>query len=116
MRFTVAFYQPEDQYLPPLAVGVCAETRNQDALIIPAIRHLACLLLLSRFHAHTTSTISLLKGHIDEFGHLSKVITFKMQRDTHLTCLGYSRGSRAISSPRRTLILMAKDALPHASR
>ncbi|KAF9643998.1 hypothetical protein BDM02DRAFT_3132038 [Thelephora ganbajun] len=43
-------------------------------LIVPAIQHLACLLLLSWFHAHTTSTLSLLREHINKFGQLSKTL------------------------------------------
>jgi len=61
-----------NQYLPLLIYRLHQE-ENQDVHIIPAIRHLACLLLLSRFHAHTTSTLFLLRDHIEEFGKFPKV-------------------------------------------
>ena len=49
------------------------EEHNTDELIIPALRALACVLTLARFHAHTSETLSLLKDHINQFGQHAKV-------------------------------------------
>jgi len=57
-------------------LGICDEEHNIDELIIPAIRALACVLTLGRFHAHTSETLSLLKHHIQKFGQLTKVCLF----------------------------------------
>ena len=54
-------------------LGICGEEYNTDELIIPALRALACVLTLARFHVHTSETLSLLKQHIQEFGQLAKV-------------------------------------------
>ncbi|KAF9784788.1 hypothetical protein BJ322DRAFT_1109498 [Thelephora terrestris] len=78
------------RYLSPLANQVCQLGQNQDVLIIPAIRHLACLLLLSRFHAHTTSTLSLLQGHINKFGELTKAIRSSPELFDHHEELSFS--------------------------
>jgi len=61
------------QYIGPLLIGLCDERYNEDGLLIPAIRSLACLDLLSRFHVHTSDTLSLLEGHVQQFGILTKV-------------------------------------------
>jgi hypothetical protein len=49
---------------------------EQDKLVIPAFRQLACILLLSRFHVHTENTLALLEGHIARFGELTKVLEY----------------------------------------
>ena len=54
-------------------LGIRDEEYNTDDLIIPALRALACVLTLTRFHAHTSETLSLLKGQINQFGQLTKV-------------------------------------------
>jgi hypothetical protein len=61
------------QYIAPLLIGLCDEEHNEDELLIPAIRSLACLDLLSRFHVHTSDTLSLLQGQVQQFGILTKV-------------------------------------------
>lgn len=62
-------------------LGICAEEYNTDELIIPALRALACVLTLARFHVHTSETLSLLKQHIQEFGQSAKVCILP-----HLSC------------------------------
>lgn len=57
-------------------LGICDEEYNTDELIIPAIRALACVLTLARFHVHTSETLSLLKHHVQQFGQLAKVCSF----------------------------------------
>lgn len=52
--------------------GVCVE-QNTDELLVPALRALACVLTLARFHVHTSETLSLLKYHLWQFGQLAKV-------------------------------------------
>jgi hypothetical protein len=42
-------------------------------LLLPAIRSLACIDLLSRFHVHTSDTLSLLENQIQQFGNLTRV-------------------------------------------
>lgn len=54
-------------------LGICDKECSTDELIIPALRSLACVLTLARFHAHTSETLSLLKHHIQQFGQLAKV-------------------------------------------
>ena len=39
-----------------------------DAIVIPALRELACILLLARFRVHTSDTLALLQQHIERFG------------------------------------------------
>ena len=53
-------------------LGICDE-QNSEELLIPALRALACVLTLARFHVHTSETLSLLKNHIWQFGQLAKV-------------------------------------------
>lgn len=54
-------------------LGICNEEHNTDELIIPALRALACVLTLARFHVHTSETLSLLKHYIQQFGQFTKV-------------------------------------------
>jgi len=54
-------------------LGIRDKKHNTDELIIPALRALACVVTLARFHVHTSQTLSLLKGHIAQFGQLTKV-------------------------------------------
>jgi len=54
-------------------LGICDEEHNTDELIIPALRSLACVLTLARFHVHTSETLSLLKHYVHQFGQLAKV-------------------------------------------
>jgi len=60
------------QYLPPLLLNVCKDG-NQDEIVIPALRQLACVLLLSRFHIHTQTTLQMLEEHVQQFGRLTSV-------------------------------------------
>jgi hypothetical protein len=53
-------------------LGVC-DDHNTDGLLIPALRALACVLTLARFHVHTSKTLLLLRHHIQQFGQLAKV-------------------------------------------
>ena len=53
-------------------VGIHDEEHNTDELLIPALRALACVLTLARFHVHTSETLSLLKHYIRQFGQLVK--------------------------------------------
>lgn len=53
-------------------LGIC-DDHAADGLLIPTLRELGCVLLLARFHAHTSETLSLLKNHIQQFGQLAKV-------------------------------------------
>lgn len=46
---------------------------NLDEIVIPALRHLACVLLLARFHVHTEDTLALLEEHIQKFGEYAVV-------------------------------------------
>lgn len=64
------------QYISPLMHGVKVGEHNKDELMIPALRALACVLVLARFHAHTSETLSLLKHHIHLFGELVKVCDY----------------------------------------
>lgn len=74
------------KYLPALMVNLHADD-NQDSLIIPILRQLACVLLLTRFHVHTDDTLALLQGHIDKFDELAKVCRFFLGFcDTFDTC------------------------------
>jgi hypothetical protein len=61
------------QYIAPLLLGLCDEEYNQDELLIPAIRSLACIDTLSGFHVHTSDTLSLLEDQVQQFGILTKV-------------------------------------------
>jgi len=54
-------------------LGIKDEEHNTDELIIPALRALACIVTLARFHVHTSETLSLLKNHIAQFGQFTKV-------------------------------------------
>ena len=56
-----------------MLLGLCDEQFNEDQLIVPAIRSLACLDLLSGFHVHTSDTLSLVKDQVQKFGVLTKV-------------------------------------------
>jgi hypothetical protein len=49
------------------------DSDDQDKLVIPALRELACVLLLARFHVHTENTLALLENHISRFGAFAKV-------------------------------------------
>jgi hypothetical protein len=62
------------QYLPPLLLGICKD-ENQDTIIIPTLRQLACVLLLSRFRIHTETTLQMLEEHVQQFGRLASVNT-----------------------------------------
>jgi len=59
-------------------LGICNEETNTDELIIPALRALACVLTLARFHVHTSETLSLLKHYIQHFGQLTKVPPYSL--------------------------------------
>jgi hypothetical protein len=61
------------QYIAPLMLDLCDEEFNEDQLLIPAIRSLACLDLLARLHVHTSDTLSLLKDQVQHFGRVTKV-------------------------------------------
>ena len=37
-------------------------------IVVPALRELACVLLLGRFRVHTSDTLGLLQQHIAKFG------------------------------------------------
>jgi len=52
------------------------KNENQDAIIIPTLRQLACVLLLARFRIHTENTLRMLEDHIQQFGRLASVSTF----------------------------------------
>ncbi|KAF9642410.1 hypothetical protein BDM02DRAFT_3193327, partial [Thelephora ganbajun] len=60
------------RYLPPLLIGIRDEN-DMDAIVIPALRELACTLLLGRFWVHTSDTLGLLQKHIRQFGMYSQV-------------------------------------------
>ena len=47
-----------------------------DMIVVPALRELACVLLLGRFRAHTSDTLGLLQQHIAKFGEYSQVCIF----------------------------------------
>ena len=57
-------------------LGIRDGEHNTDELIIPALRALACVLTLARFHVHTSETLSLLKNHIAQFGQFAKVCIY----------------------------------------
>ena len=59
--------------MAPLLLGLCDKQYNEDKLLVPAIRSLACIDLLSRLHVHTSDTLSLLEDQIQQFGRLTKV-------------------------------------------
>jgi hypothetical protein len=61
------------QYIAPLLLGLCNEEHNQDKILIPAVRSLACIDILSGFHVHTSDTLSLLEDQVQQFGILTKV-------------------------------------------
>ena len=44
-----------------------------DEIVIPALRELACVLLLGRLQVHTSDTLGLLQRHIRKFGDYSQV-------------------------------------------
>lgn len=44
-----------------------------DALVVPALRELACILLLARFKVHTEDTLALLEAHIKRYSEATKV-------------------------------------------
>lgn len=44
-----------------------------DDVVIPALRELACVLLLAHFEVHTSDTLGLLQQHIDKFSVWSQV-------------------------------------------
>jgi hypothetical protein len=44
-----------------------------DAIVVPTLRELACVLLLGRFRVHTSDTLGLLQHHIAKFGERSQV-------------------------------------------
>lgn len=44
-----------------------------DAIVVPALRELACVVLLGRFQIHTSDTIGLLREHIEKFGEYTQV-------------------------------------------
>jgi hypothetical protein len=50
-----------------------SDEHGVNELLIPALRTLACILTLARFHVHTSETLSLLKHNIQQFGQLAKV-------------------------------------------
>jgi hypothetical protein len=60
------------QYLPPLLVGLRGDSET-DMVVVPALRELACLLLLGHFQIHTSDTLGLLQQHIAKFGEYSQV-------------------------------------------
>lgn len=57
-------------------LGIQDGEHNTDELIIPALRALACVVKLARFHVHTSETLSLLKDHITQFGQFTKVCSY----------------------------------------
>lgn len=44
-----------------------------DTLIVPALRELACILLLARFKVHTEDTLSMLEAHIERYSEATAV-------------------------------------------
>ena len=71
-------------------LGICNEKHNADSLIIPALRALACVLTLARFHVHTSETLSLLKYHINQFGHCGNLRALPAVRISTIVCeLGF---------------------------
>ena len=60
------------QYLPPLLIGVSGNDET-DMIVVPALRELACIVLLGRFRVHTSDTLGLLQQHIAKFGKYSQV-------------------------------------------
>ena len=44
-----------------------------DTIVIPALRELVWILLLSRFWVHTSDTLALLQQHVKRFGVHSQV-------------------------------------------
>jgi hypothetical protein len=60
------------QYLPPLLVGLRGDS-DPDMIVVPALRELACVLLLGHFQIHTSDTLGLLQQHIVKFGEYSQV-------------------------------------------
>ena len=60
------------QYLPPLLAGI-RDDSEMDAIVIPALRELACVLLLGHFQVHTSDTLGLLRQHIAKFSEYSQV-------------------------------------------
>ncbi|KAJ3552152.1 hypothetical protein NM688_g4302 [Phlebia brevispora] len=59
------------RYLAPAITGLITA---QEHLILPLIRHLACVLVLVRFESHTDDTLALLEEKIQLFGHFAQAV------------------------------------------
>ncbi|KAJ3530334.1 hypothetical protein NM688_g7726 [Phlebia brevispora] len=59
------------RYLAPAITGLITA---QEHLILPLIRHLACILVLVRFESHTDDTLALLEERIQLFGHFAQAV------------------------------------------